>query len=96
MDLATLWNALQAVDDGEDPADVYARVTNETIDPDTIAELAAEYEADAIAEDHPHEPCRQKHADTGICMGNECTHRGGAILTTQCPCKCHEDGYPWN
>lgn len=85
IDHSALWQALQDVDDGQDPVDVYSRVTSEPADPDD------EMGYPTIKEEHPHEPCRDKWETQGYCLGNECVFTQDVVATFRCPCECHKN-----
>lgn len=89
---SALWQALQDVDDGQEPAEVYARVMGEVNDIESIEEELFQQVEDA----HDHDQCDARHDRGGIgyCPGITCVNVGGVRLTVDCPCKCHEGEVP--
>lgn len=92
LDPGAVYRALQEVADGADPADEYAKLMGDAIDPE---EAIQEEIADAEEEAHDFPECREKHLRVGYCMGTTCRHAPNMIITVDCPCKCHE-GQVWD
>lgn len=88
LDPGAVWRGLQEVHDGADPADVYARLTDESGDPEEAMENDFH---DALEEAHDFNECREKVLTTSICHGLNCQYIGGIRYLTDCPCACHED-----
>ena len=82
---SALWQALQDVDDGQEPADVYARVMSESIDPTVAIEEELFHEAE---ESHDLPECRNR--ELGYCPGIRCDWTAGMRVQLECECKCHE------
>jgi hypothetical protein len=94
LEPGAVYRALQEVQEGADPADVYARLIGEAVDP---AEAIENDFHDHIDEAHDFDECRDKHAASGICFGFTCQtlHMAqvGPVrlrLRTDCPCTCHK------
>lgn len=87
LEPGAVYRALQEVQDGADPADVYAELMGDAIDPEEAIQEAI---ADADDEAHDFPECREKYQRLGICFGTTCHHAPNMIITTDCPCKCHE------
>jgi hypothetical protein len=98
LDPGAVYRALQEVADGADPADEYAKLMGDSIDPEEAIQEAI---ADAAEEAHDFDECRYKHeCGVGFCMGTTCkesySNKYGTVrLTVDCPCKCHE-GEVWD
>lgn len=88
----SVWRGLQEVQEGADPADVYARLVSDSIDPEEAAENDFH---EHVENAHTFEECREKNASNGICFGTTCQYVGGGIrLQVDCPCTCHQGEEP--
>lgn len=87
LDPGAVWRGLQEVQDGADPADVYARLTSESGD---IEEAIENEFHDALEEAHDFNECREKVLTTSICYGFTCAATDSGRIMTDCPCTCHK------
>lgn len=88
LEPGAVYRGLQEVQEGADPADVYARLMEDAIDPEDA--ILEEY-IEATEEDHDNEDCLVKFRRNGFCFGTSCKHLDeGLRIQTLCPCKCHE------
>lgn len=92
LEEGSVWRGLQEVHDGADPADVYARLTNESCD---IEEAIENQIHDELEEAHDFEECREKVLTTSICHGFTCqtitmAQVGPVRMMLDCPCICHQ------
>lgn len=88
LEPGAVYRALQEVQDGSDPADVYQRLIGESIDPE---EAIQDDFFDQVEAAHDFGECREKSLTVGICYGFTCVHVEGGRLLTDCPCACHKD-----
>lgn len=87
-----VWRGLQEVQEGADPADVYARLIGDSTDPEEAIENDFH---DALEEAHDFTECREKNLTAGICFGFTCqtmatAYLGPGRIMTDCPCTCHQ------
>lgn len=87
LEPGSVWRGLQEVHDGADPADIYARLIGESVDPEEAIENDFHHGLD---EAHDFEECRGKNATNGICFGFTCAATDSGRIMTDCPCKCHQ------
>lgn len=92
IEAGAVWRGLQEVQEGADPADVYARLTGEAIDPEEAIENEL---LDHVEEAHDFPECREKALTVGLCYGFTCQvvpapQVGHVRVMTDCPCKCHQ------
>lgn len=83
-----VYRALQEVQEGADPADVYARLMGESVDPEEAIENDFH---DHLGYAHDFPVCRDKHATNGTCFGFTCQAVGEVRIMTDCPCTCHKE-----
>lgn len=82
-----VYRALVEVQDGADPAEVYARLMEGAIDPE---EAVMEIYLDEVAADHTFEECRDKFTRGSFCHGSTCIYMGNVRMQVDCPCECHK------
>lgn len=88
LEPGAVYQALQEVQDGADPAETYARLMGEAIDPEEAIEMEI---LDANEADHDFEECRNKFQRSSFCHGSTCVYITGNIrFQVDCPCTCHQ------
>lgn len=88
LEPAAVWHALQEVQDGADPADIYQRLISESVD---LTEAIENDYMDHVEESHDFKECRDKHLTRSYCYGFTCVPINGGNLMCDCPCECHKD-----
>ncbi|MGY2747228.1 hypothetical protein [Arthrobacter sp. UYCu723] len=88
IDPAAVWQGLQEVHDGADPADIYARIVSDSVDP--LEAIENDYQ-DCYEEAHDFPECLHKTVMTHFCHGFTCVPIPGGNMMTDCPCKCHKE-----
>lgn len=87
LEPAAVWQGLQEVQDGADPADVYQKLMAESVDAEDV--LMDEYWA-SLAAEHDNQECQGKFTRGSFCHGSQCRYfPGGMRLQVDCPCACH-------
>lgn len=90
LEPAAVYRALQEVQDGADPGDVYAQLMTEAIDPE---EAVMEMFMDDVEAEHDFDDCRAKTERGSFCHGTTCVYMGPVRMQVDCPCECHKN-YP--
>lgn len=88
LEPGAVYRALTEVQDGADPAEVYARLMEDAIDPE---EAVMEMFMDDVEAEHDFEECRDKFARRSFCHGSTCVQMGPVRLQVDCPCECHKN-----
>lgn len=83
-----VYRALVEVQVGADPAEVFARLLEDAIDPE---EAVMEMFMDDVEADHSFEECRDKFARGSFCHGSTCVYTGDIRIQVDCPCECHKE-----
>jgi hypothetical protein len=91
LEPGAVYRALLEVQDGGDPAEVYASLMEGAIDPE---EAVMEMFMDDVEADHDFEECRDKFARGSFCHGSTCVYTGNFRMQVDCPCECHKDEEP--
>lgn len=82
-----VYRALLDVQEGADPAEVYAGLMEDAIDPE---EALAEMFSDEVENAHDHDDCRDKNMRGSFCHGSTCIYIGNVRMQVDCPCECHK------
>ena len=91
LEPGAVYRALEEVNEGAEPADVYQRLMSEAPDPE---ELIEDHHLEAIEADHDLAQCRSKAIRRSFSHGFTCQSFGDARIMTDCPCTCHKEETP--